>query len=74
MYPVYMVLLFGTSIANMQAGTIPGAGLAIGSAIFALAFFVYSIVLFVFFCLRGTQGANKFGEDPYGPDVERVFA
>jgi len=37
-------------------------------------FFVYSIVLLVFFCLRGTRGANRFGDDPYGPDVEQVFA
>ena len=74
MYPVYMVLLFGTSLSNMQSGTAPSVGMAVGSGIFALAFFVYSIVLFVFFCLRGTQGPNRFGEDPYGPNVEQVFA
>jgi uncharacterized membrane protein YhaH (DUF805 family) len=74
MYPVYMVLIFGTSLSNLRSGTAPGAGLAIGSGIFGLVFFVYSIVLFVFFCLRGTHGANRFGEDPYGPDVEQVFA
>jgi len=74
MYPVYMILIFGTSVANLQTGTAPGAGLAIGSGVFALVFFVYSIVLLVFFCLRGTRGANRFGDDPYGPDVEQVFA
>lgn len=74
MYPFYMVLLVGTSLSNMRSGTAPGAGLAIGSGIFALAFFVYSIVLLVFFCLRGTQGPNRFGGDPYGENIEEVFA
>ena len=27
------------------------------------------IVLFVFACLRGNVGSNKFGEDPYGEVV-----
>jgi uncharacterized membrane protein YhaH (DUF805 family) len=74
MYPVYMALILGSSFSLGQAEATRGVGLAIASAIFALVFFVYSIVLFVFFCLRGTQGANRFGDDPYGPDVGQVFA
>jgi len=42
--------------------------------IMALVFFVYSIALLVFYCLPGSTGANRFGEDPYGADVGEVFA
>jgi uncharacterized membrane protein YhaH (DUF805 family) len=42
--------------------------------IIALLLFVYSIVLLVFFCIPGTKGPNRFGEDPYGADVGEVFA
>lgn len=42
--------------------------------VLALAMFGYSILLLVFFCLAGTRGPNRFGEDPYGADIEEVFA
>jgi uncharacterized membrane protein YhaH (DUF805 family) len=32
--------------------------------------FVWIIVLW---CLRGTEGENRFGSDPLGPDLESVF-
>jgi uncharacterized membrane protein YhaH (DUF805 family) len=38
------------------------------------AFFVYSIVLLVFFCIGGTEGPNRYGDDPYGRKIEEVFA
>ena len=51
---------------------------SIGSAasvgITGFIFFIYWMVLLIFFCLRGTRGANRYGEDPYGPDVQEVFA
>jgi uncharacterized membrane protein YhaH (DUF805 family) len=49
-------------------------GLAAGTGIFALVMMVYAIVLLVFYCLPGTRGPNRFGEDPYGADVGEVFA
>ena len=75
LYVIYMGLTFSlmaNAMRNPAAPSNTGGFAAIG--IFAIAFFVYSIVLLVFFCLRGTTGANKYGDDPYGPDVEQVFA
>lgn len=76
LYPVYMLLLFGSS-ASLQAGAAEpshGVALAIAAGVFALAFFILSIVLLVFWCLPGTRGVNRFGDDPYGANVEEVFA
>ena len=33
-----------------------------------------NLVLLVFFCLEGTEGANKYGEDPYGGVPADVFS
>jgi uncharacterized membrane protein YhaH (DUF805 family) len=74
LYPLYVVLIFGSSFSSDQDGPSHGVALAIASAIFALGFFCYSIVLFVFWCIPGTKGANRFGDDPYGVDVQEVFA
>lgn len=76
LYPVYLILLFGTS-ATIRPGAPPasyGVGLAIATGVFAVAFFIYSIVLLVFWCLPGTRGDNRYGADPYGASVEEVFA
>jgi len=63
-------------MASLQAspGEAPNLAGAAMFGIFGLLFFVYSIVLFVLFCLRGTQGPNRFGDDPYSADIEEVFA
>ena len=76
LYVVYMVGAFATiaSLKNTTPGTPPNLGGAAMFGIFGLLFFVDSIVLFVFFCLRGTTGPNRFGDDPYGADVGEVFA
>lgn|SRR5690349_159489 len=58
-----------TSVNSQPSLAGAGAMMAIG-----LLFFAYSIALLVFFCLPGTKGSNRFGDDPYGPDVEQVFA
>ena len=47
---------------------------AVNHMILGLVMFVYMIALFVFYVLPGTKGANKYGADPYGQDVEQVFA
>jgi uncharacterized membrane protein YhaH (DUF805 family) len=31
------------------------------------------IIIIVFLCQRGTEGPNRFGEDPLGPDVAATF-
>lgn len=74
LYVVYFAMLIRSTLGQAADGTPPNLGMAAGMGIFALVFFVYSIVLFVFFCLRGTQGPNRFGDDPYGANVEEVFA
>jgi uncharacterized membrane protein YhaH (DUF805 family) len=75
LYVVYIAGAFATvfSLRNSSGSppNLAGAGMF---GILGLVFFVYSIVLFVFFCLRGTSGPNRFGDDPYGADVGEVFA
>lgn len=76
LYILYMGVAFRmmSTAASNPAGPPPNMGGFAAFGIFALAFFVYSIVLLVFFCLRGTQGPNRFGDDPHGANVEEVFA
>lgn len=69
-YVLYMVVLMAAAGAGSTSG-IAGAGIML---VLALAMFGYSILLLVFFCLAGTRGPNRFGEDPYGADIEEVFA
>ncbi len=35
--------------------------------------YVGSIIVFVFMCLKGTQGSNRFGPDPLDPSNVDVF-
>lgn len=82
LYAVYIFLLFGAMGSMMAAaasGVQPDPSQGLGAMfgvtmIVGLAIFVYAIVLLVFYCLPGTKGANRFGPDPYGQDVEQVFA
>jgi uncharacterized membrane protein YhaH (DUF805 family) len=75
LYVIYMGLTFSMmSTATSNPGMPPNMGNLAAVGIFAIGLLVYSIILLVFFCLRGTQGPNRFGNDPYGVDVEQVFA
>jgi uncharacterized membrane protein YhaH (DUF805 family) len=75
LYLVYMILAFGAVYSlDGSGGSEPSMGGAAVVLVIALALFVYSIALLVFFCLRGTTGQNRFGDDPYGANVEEVFA
>jgi uncharacterized membrane protein YhaH (DUF805 family) len=80
LYGVYLVLLLGSMGSAMREATAqsspaaPSVALAAGTGVFALAMFVYAIALLVFYCLPGTKGPNRFGDDPYGADVGEVFA
>ncbi len=43
--------------------------------IFGIGMFIYAITLFVFFCLDGTPGPNRYGPDPKGrADAGNIFA
>lgn len=75
LYVVYIGLSLSMTVSSMTSPSAqPPIGGFITVAIVALTLFVYSIVLLVFFCLRGTAGPNRFGDDPYGEDVAEVFA
>jgi uncharacterized membrane protein YhaH (DUF805 family) len=74
LYIVYIGATFGMAFSatpGSQPPSLSGAGIMMAVG---LAFFVYSIVLLVFFCLQGTRGPNRFGDDPYGADMGQVFA
>jgi uncharacterized membrane protein YhaH (DUF805 family) len=76
LYLFYIVIgsrsVFSASVPSN--GSPPNMGNLAAVGIIALLLFVYSIVLLVFFCIPGTKGPNRFGEDPYGADVGEVFA
>ena len=81
LYALYFVMLIGSLGSAMGAAMAgaaepPDAGGAMlgGTMILGLVMFVYMIALFVFYVLPGTKGANRYGADPYGQDVEQVFA
>jgi uncharacterized membrane protein YhaH (DUF805 family) len=82
LYAVYFVLIFGMLGAMMTAAasgggtppTPPNSGIFMGTMILGFVMFVYMIALLVFYCLPGTRGPNRFGNDPYGANVEEVFA
>ena len=74
LYVVYMLLVLVTGFSEDTANPDQSLGVVAGAMIVALGFLIYSVVLLVFYCLSGTKGANRYGPDPYGEDVEKVFA
>ena len=68
--------LIGFAMLGPAALDPEGTGMAAagGAMIFMLIGMVMAIVIFVFTVLRGTVGPNNYGPDPYGADVEQVFA
>lgn len=77
LYAVYVVMTFGFAFPVNGTGEPSSTGMAglMGAALVGLLFLVYSIALLVFYCLPGTKGPNRFGQDPYAPEsLEDVFA
>jgi uncharacterized membrane protein YhaH (DUF805 family) len=82
LYGVYFVLMFGSLASVMTAAaaggaaspTPPNSTMLTAVMVLGLVMFVYVIALLVFYCLGGTKGPNRFGDDPYGANVEEVFA
>ena len=60
----------GVAMSGLAAGSrTPEQVLAAMGAIYGLAglgLMVYAIVLFIFFCMDGTPGPNRYGPDPKG--------
>jgi uncharacterized membrane protein YhaH (DUF805 family) len=62
--------LFGLAILMQIAARMSSALYMI----VALAYLALAIALLVFYCLEGTKGPNRFGEDPKGAGAAEVFA
>jgi uncharacterized membrane protein YhaH (DUF805 family) len=74
---VVLVIWAAVAIAAYLPGTPPepsGSEL-VGMIVAVIAFVILGIVLLVFTLTQGTEGPNRFGDDPYGPgNLEQVFA
>ena len=66
-YLLFTILAVGAA----ASGSLTGLGAA---GIVGFIGLICAIVLLVFMILPGTRGPNKYGPDPYGADVEQVFA
>jgi len=69
----YSTLLTGSLKGSFRAivDLMPVALTLIG----VLAFLAIIVIMFVFMVTRRTEGANRYGPDPYGPaELEEVFA
>ena len=70
-YLVGFVLILPTMKNPENPPALASAG---GAGILMLVGMIMAIVIFIFTVLPGTKGTNKYGADPYGADVEQVFA
>jgi uncharacterized membrane protein YhaH (DUF805 family) len=53
----------------------PSGSFLVTMIVGVIAFCILGIVMLVFMVTPGTQGPNRFGDDPYGPsNLEEVFA
>jgi len=68
------VLFFMAMRGAMTGGGMSGSGMIGGVLLFIGG--IMSIVLFVWFCMRGTEGPNRFGPDPLAPmgDLHETFS
>jgi uncharacterized membrane protein YhaH (DUF805 family) len=77
-YVLMLILGFGM-LGSMGSGT-PSSGIVGGVGIMvmicSLASMVFGVMVFVFMCLDGTRGPNRFGPDPKDPggDLQSVFS
>jgi uncharacterized membrane protein YhaH (DUF805 family) len=60
-----MVVLFAGSAAMMMSDSDAGmAGMGMSMALVGIVYLAVLVVLIVFYCTRGTPGANRFGPEP----------
>lgn len=77
LYLVLMASMLGSVMGAALDGVAdpqPNTGLFGATMVVGILFFIYSIALLVFYCLPGTSGPNKYGDDPYGGNLGEVFA
>lgn len=74
-YLIGLIMIFPAMMSGTAGGANPFNMATMGAAgIFMLIGFVLGIAVLVFMIMPGTRGPNRFGDDPYGADVEEVFA
>lgn len=58
------------------AGTVDSWDPSLSTLIAIFAFAIVCLIIFVFTLVRGTEGPNKFGPDPFGPQdqLDEIFA
>lgn len=64
-----LIIAFAPSVGFSERDFQPGPGFMNALGVGALSF----LVPIVFFCLDGTRGPNRFGEDPKGVAFDGVF-
>ena len=75
LYVIYTVFMVKAGVgAAVAPGTTPNLGAMAGMGVLAIVMLIASIVLLVFFCLRGTVGPNRYGADPYGGEAGEAYA
>lgn len=67
-YAIVIAMMLTAGAAGSPTGMLAGAGLGM------ILVFAAVIAFIIFMILPGTKGPNRFGPDPYGEDVEKVFA
>lgn len=72
-YSIGVAMMMPALLDPTTAATAGAASLG-GGAIVMIIGAILALVLFVFMVLPGTSGPNRYGPDPYGADVEQVFA
>ena len=74
--PLTTILLLGTLVPSIAVGVRRLHDTDKSGWFMLLSFIplVGGLILLVFFCLEGTRGANRFGEDPKVENVGAVFS
>ena len=74
---VVIVIWMAAVVGANFPGTAPAptGSVLVGMIVAIVATLILAIVMLVFMVTQGTEGPNRFGPDPYGPDsLEQVFA
>jgi uncharacterized membrane protein YhaH (DUF805 family) len=73
LYIPELVIIVAAGKPGEEASTGPVSLILIG--LLSIVMLVMGIVMLIFFVQRGTEGQNRYGPDPYGPEsLEEVFA
>ena len=72
--PLVVLMVMGMG-EGMTRGALSNGPVLIGAILVLIGFVIGGIIMLVFSVQAGTDGPNRFGDDPYGPgNLEEVFA